>query len=164
MRTFTAALITALVLTGAAQADNAAMQRCRQMAEAAQRLACYDRIELTTSPAAAPAAAAAASMAAAQSPSAAPLRPAAAERFGLARSTDPTEVDAIESTLARNIDGWRANEVITLTNGQQWQISDDSSGVTPPGTRKVRVRRGMLGAFYLEFEGLNRSPRVRRVQ
>ena len=29
---------------------------------------------------------------------------------------------------------------------------------------KVRVRRGALGAFFLEFEGSNRSPKVRRVQ
>ena len=29
---------------------------------------------------------------------------------------------------------------------------------------KVRIRRGALGAFYLEFEKVNHSPRVRRVQ
>ena len=32
------------------------------------------------------------------------------------------------------------------------------------GSRKVKVRRGALGSYFLDFEGLTKSPRVRRLQ
>jgi hypothetical protein len=45
-----------------------------------------------------------------------------------------------------------------------WRIADDSKGALWVENPKVRVRRGALGAFYLEIEGTNRSPRVQRLQ
>ncbi len=74
------------------------------------------------------------------------------------------EPAAIESTLSDAIEGWQAGSRIRLANGHVWQVSDDSTGFLRAGTRQVRIRRGALGAFYMEFEGTNRSPRVRRVE
>lgn len=68
------------------------------------------------------------------------------------------------STIPGRFLGWKRRETITLANGQVWQISDDSSGALVSTNPNVKVRRGALGAFYLEIDGTNRSPRVRRVQ
>lgn len=149
----------ALPIATPALADDAALQRCRQVSEAGARLACYDAIRIGA-PAAA--AAAAATPAGPTPATAAPAR--AADSFGIERRP-AAEVDAIESTVAGEFTGWRPNDRIKFANGQVWQVVDDSNGAL--GVRrdlKVRVRRGLFGAFFLEFEGVNASPRVRRVQ
>ena len=75
-----------------------------------------------------------------------------------------SQLDAIESNIAGSFEGWSAKSNIKLTNGQVWQISDDSSRAHYIDNPKVRIRRGALGSFYLEIQGTNISPRVRRVQ
>ena len=70
----------------------------------------------------------------------------------------------IESYIAGRFEGWEAKSNIKLANGQVWQIADDSRRYLTMNDPKVRIRRGALGAFYLEFEKSNISPRVRRVQ
>ena len=75
-----------------------------------------------------------------------------------------TQLDAIESHIPGSFEGWSAKSNIKLANGQIWQISDDSSRAHYIDNPKVRIRRGALGSFYLEIQGTNVSPRVRRVQ
>lgn len=160
--------LAALALIGAGgaalAADDEAILRCRRVAEAAARLACYDGIALGAGPSTVKPATAAASAAAAT-----PVAPAAPAPHATAAERDfgspakPEELEYIDSALAEEPDGWRANTRFRLANGQVWQIADDSSGFLRAGTRKVRVRRGAMGAFYIEFEGTNRSPRVTRV-
>lgn len=150
-------LAIAALLLGAgpalAQAEiGGAVLRCRQLADVMQRVACYDGIVVP------PAAAAPATGARAAAPAA-----PAAENFGFEGRAEAA-LPHIESSLAAPIDGWRANERIRFANGQVWQIADDSQGFVPQGLHKVRVRRGAMGAFYLEIDGVTRSPRVRRVQ
>lgn len=86
------------------------------------------------------------------------------EQFGLENRVVPGTLDAIESTIPGKFDGWEAKSNIKLANGQVWQIADDSSRYASMVDGKVRIRRGALGAFYLEFEKINYSPRVKRVQ
>ena len=78
--------------------------------------------------------------------------------------TPAEELAAIESHIPGVFEGWRPNERIRLANGQVWQIADDSKSLIQRQSPKVTVRRGALGAFYLDIEGDNSSPRVRRVQ
>lgn len=141
-----APLVALLVFGHVAAADDAAIARCRTLTEAAARLACYDAIELRPAPAAA-----------------APTRPLA-ERFGLDKLFREGEADAVDSHINGDFDGWVSNQRITLANGQVWQIIDGSQGVVGARNPKVRVRRGALGAYYLEVAGTNNSPRVRRVE
>lgn len=141
-----------LLACGVAVAQDSALQRCRALTEAAPRLACYDAIPLP-----------AAGSAAAANPAAAPRQ--TPQQFGLeVQQAAKTQLDAIETTISGRFYGWGPGERIELANGQVWQISDDSRGVLDVLNPKVRVRRGALGAFFLEFEGSNRSPKVRRVQ
>ena len=150
-----AVLSAAMLLLGAtaAQADDAAFRRCRALGDAAQRLACYDALPLSAGPAAGTTSAAGA-----------PIPPRqAAEQFGIEHRGFDQRLEVIESSINGRFDGWGPKDRITLANGQVWQVIDDSRGAMDKTNPKVRVRRGALGAFFLEIEGTNRSPKVKRV-
>lgn len=146
-----------------------AMADCRALTEAGRRLACYDAIPLAAGAAAAAAntnaAAAAAPAAGAGAAAAAAVSPAeaAAQRFGM-----PSRGDAASNRLDTHIDGivegWGPRTQFKLANGQVWEVEDNSSAAIYLRNPKVSVRRGFAGAYYLELEGSNRSPRVRRVR
>jgi hypothetical protein len=70
----------------------------------------------------------------------------------------------IQSYIPGRFEGWGPNYRIRLANGQVWQVVDDSKGILQRQDPKVTVRRGLLGSFYLDFEGDNRSPRVKRIE
>lgn len=144
-----------LALAAEAAADDS-LATCRAIRDPAARLACYDRLPLA--PAQPPAAAGAA----------APAKPAApaseATRFGLPATTAPARLESIESRIPGHFSGWQADSRIRLENGQVWQVTDGSSRFADLDNPKVTVLRGALGSFFLDIEGVNPSPRVRRVQ
>ena len=147
-------LFPLLLLSSAALADDAALLRCRGIAEASARLACYDALPLTATEGKAGQAAA--------KPANQPLT---AEQFGLEEQLAPkSPVDAIESQIPGRFEGWQPNSSIRLANGQVWQVTDGSSRIYDVSNPKVEIRRGMLGAFYLNIAGDNRTVRVRRIQ
>ena len=131
------AILPLLLLSGAALADESGMLRCRGIAEPAARLACYDAL-------------------------ASPAR--AAEQFGREPRTAPPEVESIQSHIPGVFQGWQPQSRIRLANGQVWQVTDGSSGGYRLVDPKVNLQRGMLGSYFLELEGQNRSIRVKRVE
>lgn len=128
----------------AGAADLAAdLARCRALADGAARLACYDAL---VPPAATPA-------------------PAPAAAFGLEnRSRAAPLPEALESRLAGRFDGWGPKSRFKLENGQVWEVIDGSSASAWLSDPKVRITRGSMGTFFMQFEGLNQQPRVRRVE
>lgn len=70
----------------------------------------------------------------------------------------------MDSRIAGRFDGWQANDQIELANGQIWQVTDGSLGVFTVTNPKVSVRRGTFGTYFMEIEGINRSPKVKRVK
>ena len=138
-----------LLLSSTALASDAALLRCRGIGDPTARLACYDALVL------APAEAKAKTD---------QDETGARQQFGLEGQANTTEIKAIESNIRGYFEGWRGNARIQLANGQVWQVSDGSSGVHNIDNPKVRIRRGAFGAYYLEIEGINHSPRVRRLQ
>jgi hypothetical protein len=142
----------------AASAAERALQACRAKADSAQRLACYDAIVLT--PAAAPNAPAGASTATAATATTAGSAEAA--EFGLPARAET--VTRIESQIDGLVEGWGPRTQFKFANGQVWEVEDGSSATLYLRSPKVTVRRGFAGAFYLVFEGSNRSPRVHRVR
>lgn len=146
MRRFASGLLFALTST-AALADGASLARCRSIPDSAQRLACYDALPAP----------------AADKPAPEEKRQAPAQ-FGLEHKAVEQQLQSIESHVEGRFDGWAPNDRIRFANGQVWQIVDGSRAALNAVNPKVRVRRGVLGAFYLEVEGTNHSPRVRRVQ
>jgi hypothetical protein len=150
-----------------ALADDAGLQRCRAIADSAQRLACYDALPIAPPSAAraAPSPAASSAAPAAGAPAAAPAQSQSpASRFGFEQRTQPDEPPTLESYIPGKFEGWGPKSVITLANGQAWQVIDDSARFANLQNPKVTLRRGMLGSFFLDIAGVNPSPRVRRVQ
>jgi type II secretory pathway pseudopilin PulG len=137
--------VLALSLTGAAgtaQADDAALRACRAVADGTARLACYDALPLAASP---------------------------AQSFGLdpaKREDAPQAVEStIESTIAGRFAGWGPSTLFTLANGQVWKVVDGSQAELQPVTGpQVRIVRNLFGTMFLEIEGTNASPKVRRVR
>jgi hypothetical protein len=85
--------------------------------------------------------------------------------FGMEARAPSAQLAAIESHIPGTFYGWGPNTRIQLANGQVWQVTgDEGSRSMQLQNPKVRVRRGAMGAFYLEFEAHNHVPRVRRVQ
>ena len=159
------ALLLLLAVSGSALASDADLLRCRSIADVAGRVACYDAIPVAT--AVRPAAASGVAAAMPVAPSAPAAKPDPTANFGLSatqlrKSDEPT---TIESTLIGTIDGWSAGTLFKLANGQIWRVADDSaasiSEVTNP---KVRISRNGIGTIFLEIEGANQAPRVRRLQ
>jgi hypothetical protein len=146
-------LLSLLLATASlpALADDAGLLRCRAVAEAGARLACYDALLP-----------AAASTAPVRAPVPAPLL--RDDTFGQASLAKKTEPDAIDSHIPGSFDGWVPNQRITLANGQVWKIVDDSEGFAYGDNLKVKVSKGAFGAFYLQVDGLNKMALVKRVK
>lgn len=160
MRLSTPALAACLVATGfalpvAAQPAGDGWQRCRAVADAAARLACYDALVDAGTAAARPAAPVAA-------PAPAPAPAAAAAEFGL--SGTARSLQAVTSSLPGLFQGWGPNARLRLANGQVWQVVDGSSAALYLRDPAVTVRRAALGSYLMEIAGTNHAPRVRRVE
>lgn len=141
-----------LVVSGSALASDAALLRCRGIADIAARVACYDAIPIgADGPPGAQASAPA---------------PAPEENFGLEavkqREAQPT---AIRSTVAGDFSGWGPGSQIRLANGQVWRIVDGSEAVLAPmKDPQVSIERNLFGTLFLRVEGSNSSAKVRRVE
>jgi hypothetical protein len=143
-------------LVGAA-ADNAALQRCRELRDGPARLACYDAIPLSTAPPAPPAPVAA--------PAAAAPSPAAT--FGLESRPNPTALaplPSIESTIDGRFEGWLPRSQLKLANGQVWEVTDGTQAAYFLNSPKVKITRGVTGSFFMAIDGVAQTPRVRRLK
>lgn len=155
--------ITLVALLGSAAARAQSLtgdvKACRQLTDTARRLACYDALPL---PPEQPAKAATAAPAV---PAATPADPVA--RFGqesVKLLDAPPELKQVESRVRGKFAGWGPNTRIELENGQSWRVADDSSAVYDLNNPKAVVHRGMLGAFYLEIEGIGFQIKVTRAR
>ena len=175
-----------MLVSGAALADDAAMLRCRRLADGPARLACYDAIPLpVTVPAAAlrgAAPATAAVPASAAVPAAAPVAAAAVAPAAGMVVAAPTRADmenmfgrepsvlhaqrleTLETTIDGDFDGWVAGQRIRLANGQVWKVVDGSEDVVDLHNPKVTIKRGLFGAIFLDIDGAHRNPKVTRVK
>jgi hypothetical protein len=135
--------LAVLATTTGALADDAAIQRCREVPDAVRRLACYDAITV---------------------PAKGAVPQPSPDQFGMDRQARKSEPEVLESQILGRFTGWRPQDRIELANGQIWQVSDDSHAALDLLNPKVAVRRGSFSAFFLEVEGTNRSPRVKRVR
>jgi hypothetical protein len=75
------------------------------------------------------------------------------------------EPDVLESAIVGHIEGWGPNTRFNLANGQIWRVADDSqASIIELDNPKVKLVRNSIGTIFLEIQGTNQSPRVRRVQ
>lgn len=165
------ALFALMLVSTAALADDAALLKCRQLEDGPVRLACYNAIVVNPgAPSAAPApAAAAAGAARAAAPAyttvAAPTEAEMAAMFGREPEIlKSARLNSIETSINGPFDGWVRGQRIRLANGQVWKVVDDTEDVVELNNPKVTVKRGLLGAIFLDIEGAHRNPKVQRVQ
>lgn len=83
---------------------------------------------------------------------------------GLRQSSGPDE-DIITS-IPGTFRGWSGRgQRIRFANGQVWETVDSTSRLTiNVENPNVRIRSGMLGAWYLSVDGYNTRVRVRRIE
>lgn len=150
-----------------AQALPAALAACRAQVDPMARLACYDAIGRPAAPALRDQAAASIPAPAA-TPAAAVATPAttalAPADFGLPQVRLPSASEMLESRIAGRFEGWDPGTRLTLANGQVWEVLDTKRVSYDLPSPAVRVKRGMLGSFFIEIDGVTATPRVRRVQ
>lgn len=136
------------------------VKACRLLDDTARRVACYDAMTLPTAPAAE-----AAPTVPMPVPAPAAIDPVA--KFGqesVKRPAGTPELKRIESRIRGKFEGWRPNQRLEFENGQAWRIAGDSTAVYELQDPKVIVHRGLLGAFYLEVEGVPFQVRVVRAR
>jgi hypothetical protein len=151
-----------LFSANAALADDAALLKCRALPDQGARLACYDAIPAGAAPAAGPVLAPVGPVAAAPAPAAASTPE---QRFGLEQVKPAEAPRSIDSSIEGTLAGWGPGTQFKLANGQVWRVADDSSAaLAPMSNPKVRVVRNFFGTTFLEIEGTNNSPKVRRVR
>ena len=157
-----------LFLSTAAVANDAALRTCRQIADPAARLKCYDalRIEPDAPRAVAPAARAPAAPAAAPVPAA--KQPPASFGFEAREAAAAAAAsDSIESYIPGHFTGYRVGTLIPLANGQVWRVTDGRPRQFDVHNPKVVIRRAIFGSFYLDIGDRAdnfSSPHVRRVK
>lgn len=142
--------------TPALAASDAELARCRALAQADARLACYDALPIAAAPTPP------APMPVAKPAAPAPVPPVAS--FGLEQRSAAAQEQQVESRIDGLFEGWGPTTRIRLANGQVWQIADGSSGTAGLTNARVKVTRAMFGSFMLEIEGMRAAPRVRRVE
>lgn len=124
---------------------------CRGIADAGQRLACYDRQTNVLSGA----------IARRDVVVIDKVRASAAKRslfgfsvpnFGGLFGSGSDDIKQIEGTVARVGHNAEGGWVLTLADGSVWsQVDDAPLGLPPRRGDKVVVKRGSLGSFYLEL-------------
>lgn len=77
----------------------------------------------------------------------------------------PDAAEAIVARLAGDYDGWTGKTVFKLENGQIWQQAGAGERIDDKRTAPiVRIYPGMMGAYWLEVEGVRERVKVRPVK
>ncbi len=75
------------------------------------------------------------------------------------------KADPVQSRIAGRFRGWDGKTLFRLENGQIWQQNDNTSYVgVDYDSPAVRVYPGMLGAFWMEIEGVRPRVKVKPVK
>lgn len=159
-----------------AESISDAMEKCRNTDNSLKRLMCYDRVAKSLSQfdgvdaqvSMLPAYKGANGNAESSRPQPSPQRLNSSTKpeneFGLEHKRDLTkEASEIAVTISSLDKSLRDKYVITFSDGSKWQQTDDTYMKLEEG-QAVTIERGLLGAFFLSVEDLNKRMKVKRVQ
>jgi len=153
-----------------AEVPRQSLVSCRALTDAMSRLACYDAIDISTTGTAL----GQAGVSGPNTPSSQttevdrdPISRAAADlatsAFGLPALRGAEVTASVASRIVGRFEGWGPSTRVRLANGQIWQVIEDSRGSYELSAPEVRVKRGLLGSFFMEIDGVSAVLRVRRV-
>ena len=159
---FLGAALLAMPAPASAQAGlNGQLAACLKVFGAVERLACYDRLAHAAMGQVPPPAA--------PSPAVVPQNaPPPTQSFGSEQMRQPATAET--ARLSSEISGISVNPLgkftVTLTNGQVWQqLESDSRTVRPrKSMHSVRISRGMMGSYDLQFDDSSVVYKVRRTR
>lgn len=151
------------------------LQHCLTIGQDPARLACYDALSraLTTSPSnisankPSPSAQPSVATAVAASPASsdvatAALQAAAADPANFGKTVTVAELGPdSQHSLIKAITR-KKKTTIELDNGQRWLMTDEVEFLPVVGDRCI-IKKGMMGAFYLQKDGSNKTYRVKRL-
>ncbi|MBT1449801.1 hypothetical protein KJ365_02830 [Glaciecola sp. XM2] len=150
-----------------------AIQTCKSIGEASQRLACYDALfqdvaEVLESTPRTPAQETV-SAELTQTPEAIEIpeisEQAQIEEFGgghLKKNSPDDELEQISSSIVSITQNNAGRDIVTLANGQRWRAIENHR-LRLREASVVYIKRGAFNSFILQLEGSNRSVRVRRI-
>lgn len=154
-----------------------AIRRCSEIEDTAERYRCYDEVMRTQPraperralpvPGSAPAPevqrnrGASASAPASAAVNTAPGNPAS--RFGL-KSPPPGEPAAIDVLIVDTKKSVTGKWMFTTADGQLWVQSDTKRAIYHQERFNAKIKKGMIGGFFLNPEGPDMTVRVRRVK
>lgn len=136
-------LAAALLLgSGAAlAADDAALAKCAAIADATERLACYDSL------------------------AGRPADAAPGGSFGLPQAAPPEEVGRVKARVVGPLKNLSRGAIVKLDNGQTWKFVGDTSAYYPelPENVEVVISKSLFGAYWLEVVPIQRKFKVKRL-
>ena len=120
------------------------LDACRAIAEDAQRLACYDKLQASLSTL---------------------LKNKEKAEFGLEHkpSQEQSDEESQSAKIAKIKKSPRYGWIITLENGQVWRKADSDSLNVKVG-KTVTISRAIFGSFALTQEGSKRKVKVKRLK
>lgn len=151
-----AGALVALATPGLAQHETLVteLRACQAIPDNQARLRCYDAALLRVAPGQPQPTA---------TPAPAAATPAVAS-FGLPAPKPAPEPQQMEGRLAGQFQGWSQGTRLELANGQVWEVVDSSRASYDLDRPAVRLKRGVLGGYFMEIEGVSATPRVRRLR
>ncbi len=72
--------------------------------------------------------------------------------------------DPIESTIDGEFTGFGKGRRYVLANGQEWEQTEATELRVRKDSPKVKIKPGLIGVWYMQIEGYNTMPKVRRVK
>jgi len=72
--------------------------------------------------------------------------------------------EPIESNVVGAFSGFGKGRHYVLANGQEWEQTDGSQLSVRKQDPKVKIKPGIMGVWYMQVEGYNTQPKVRRVK
>ena len=86
------------------------------------------------------------------------------DQFGLENRKQKEDIEQVVSRIDGEFRGWSGGTIFKLENGQVWkQIQSGRQGYRAHRP-VVTIKRGYLGSFLLQVEGLNQRVRVKRIK
>ena len=86
------------------------------------------------------------------------------DRFGRDQSMLDMGGEEMSTRAVGSFDYWREGQRIELSNGQVWEITNDTDMYHKVTNPEVTIEKGFFSSYYLHVDGVSKALRVRRVR
>jgi hypothetical protein len=86
------------------------------------------------------------------------------DSFGRDNSMLDLGGEEMATTAVGDFDYWREGQRVELSNGQVWEITNETELYHPAENPQVTIEKGFFSSYYLRIDGLSKALRVRRVR